>query len=114
MYVHIPLSFLEAFTKGDKPKMIRYVQLYLKMAPDSFDSMAQSLEDRDWEQMRIHAHSLKPQADYVGIASLKETLIEIEDTVKTGNHDRLKVLLEKALQIHSESAITLQDFVNNP
>lgn len=37
---------------------------------------------RGWEhQARRNAHSLKPQADFMGIAELRSLLIDIEDDV---------------------------------
>ena len=73
----IDLTFLKNFTKDDSKKMKRYISLYLDVAPKTFEEMKRNLENRDWEQLRINAHSLKPQADFMGIESLKEELIKI-------------------------------------
>ncbi|MBK9631216.1 MAG: hypothetical protein IPO62_09145 [Saprospiraceae bacterium] len=46
--------------------------------------------------LRINAHSLKPQADFMGINSLKEELVKIEEAVKTNQlHD-----IEKYIKFH--------------
>ena len=107
----VDLSFLEKFTKGNKKKMARYISIYLSIAPEIFEKMEQNIEDYDWEQLRINAHSLKPQADYMGIPSLKSALIEIEENVKEENYMSLQEIYEKALRIHAESIPYLKEFI---
>ena len=47
----VDLSFLERFTKGDTHKMIRYIRIYLDIAPDAFEQMGQHVVDQDWEHL---------------------------------------------------------------
>jgi HPt (histidine-containing phosphotransfer) domain-containing protein len=61
--------------------MKRYISMYLNIAPNTFDSMKQNIIDKDWEQLRSNAHSLKPLTDYMGISDLKLILNEIEQNV---------------------------------
>lgn len=96
----IDLSFLKKFTKSDPRKMKRYISLYLEAAPGTFDEMQQNLETRDWEQLRINAHSLKPQTDFMGISSLKEVLIEIEEAVRFNQLNDIESLVCAAYAIH--------------
>lgn len=107
----VDLSFLEKFTKGDKKKMKRYIGMYLNIAPGTFDKMEQNIMDHDWEQLRINAHSLKPQADYMGIPELKNVLIQIENIASQGNFDILQQHYKKAFQLHIQSEIRLKDFI---
>ena len=106
------LTFLEKFTKGDTAKMKRYISMYLAAAPETFAKMHKNIADGDWEQLRINAHSLKPQADYMGIPSLKAVLLDIENNAASGDKDKLTTLYENAHSIHSKSEGILQDFVN--
>lgn len=106
----IDLSFLEKFTKGDTKKMQRYIKLYLEVAPQTFAQMQQNMEEKKWEKLRINAHSLKPQTDFVGISELKELLIKIEDAVKDENYSVLKNLLELAERLHQDSMLQLRNY----
>jgi len=108
----VDLSFLEKFTKGNIPKMKRYISMYLNTAPDSFQKMQQNIEDKSWAELAINAHSLKPQAEFMGISSLKEALIEIEDKVKETRVNDLNIVFERAKSIHKESEIFLQHFMD--
>ncbi len=108
----IDLSFLEQFTKGDKKKMKRYINIYLSIAPKTFQVMKKNLQEEDWDQLRINAHSLKPQADYMGIPSLKAALVNIESQSKGGNKTILQKLFQNALKFHKESEASLKRIVS--
>jgi len=107
----VDLSFLEKFTKGNTTKMKRYISMYLDMAPETFERMQQNIEDKSWSEVAVNAHSLKPQADYLGITTLKEVLVEIENKVKSGQFNELDCLFEKTISIHKDSEYYLQNFV---
>lgn len=104
----VDLTFLKKITKDDPKKMKRYISLYLDVAPKIFDEMKRNLANGDWEQLRINAHSLKPQADFMGIESLKEELIKIEEAVKMNNFDVLETLFNASLKIASDSESILK------
>ncbi|MBK8521499.1 MAG: Hpt domain-containing protein [Chitinophagaceae bacterium] len=91
--------------------MKRYLSLYLDVAPKTFDEMKRNLANKDWEQLRINAHSLKPQADFMGIDSLKEELIKIEEAVKANNIDVLENLVNTSLKISADSERILKEML---
>ena len=55
--------------------------MYLDVAPECFDKMQSNINDEDWTQLRVNAHSLKPQAEFMGALDLKQTLVKIEEAV---------------------------------
>ena len=107
----VDLSFLKQFTKDDSKKMKRYITLYLDIAPKTFEEMHRNLKNKDWEQLRINAHSLKPQADFMGVSSLKEELIKIEEAVRSNNVDILESLYNSAQKIATDSEIILTEML---
>lgn len=108
----IDLTFLKQFTKDDSKKMKRYISLYLDVAPKTFEEMQRNLKNGDWEQLRINAHSLKPQADFMGIKSLKEELIKIEEAVKLNNLDDIEEIFNASLKISTESEKMLGEMLD--
>lgn len=108
----IDLTFLKQFTKDDPKKMKRYIGLYLDVAPKTFEEMKRNLVNEDWEQLRINAHSLKPQADFMGIDSLKEQLIKIEEAVKANDYDVLENLFNASKKIATDSEIILKEMLD--
>lgn len=113
MYRMVDLTFLKKFTKEDPKKMRRYISLYLDVSPKTFDQMKQNLQDKDWEQLRINAHSLKPQADFMGILKLKEKLSEIEETIKLSNLNSIEKLCNSTYEIHLESQNELKKILES-
>lgn len=43
----VDLSFLEQFTKGNKNKMVRYIGMYLRIAPATFKDMNNISESKN-------------------------------------------------------------------
>ena len=103
----IDLSFLNKFTKGNTSKMKRYITMYLSTAPETFERMSENVIQENWSDLAVNAHSIKPQTDYMGIDSLKNILIEIEDCVKNAEYEGLKILYQKAYTVHKKSEIIL-------
>ena len=107
----VDLSFLKQFTKGDPQKIKRYIKLYLDVAPTTMEEMKRHLIQKDWDQLRIKAHSLKPQTDYMGIIELKEEFTKIEEAVKSNDYDRIEVLLQSSFAIATQSEIELRSIL---
>ena len=107
----VDLTFLKKFTKEDPKKMKRYISLYLDAAPKTFEEMQRNLKIKDWEQLYINAHSLKPQADFMGISILKEKLIEIEEAVNSNNIDGIEELFNASLEIATNSEYLLKEML---
>lgn len=109
----VDLTFLKKFTKDDPAKMKRYILLYLDVAPKTFAEMQLNLQSGDWEQLRINAHSLKPQAEFMGIMTLKEGLIRIEEAVRANQLEALEELLGKSRALSDESEQRLKELLDS-
>ena len=109
----VDLSFLKQFTKGDTTKMKRYITMYLKNAPEIFEHMHSNIKSQKWKDLAINAHSLKPQADFIGTKELKEVLILIENAVNNNDTSNLSIFYENAYQIHQKTAAYLQEYIES-
>jgi len=106
------LSFLDNFTKGDKEKMERYIQTYLRTSVRIFGELEQAGRQADWEEAYIKAHTVKPQVQYMGIKSLLALILEIEDRAKNNpGAEGLDELVEKALDLYERSAAELLQYL---
>ena len=104
----IDLSFLRTFTKGNEEKIRRYIKLYLEDAPETINRMRSNIADKNWADLAINAHSLKPKTDFMGISTLKEILIRIEDSVRQGEQEQLKTLFDQAHEINQRACEALE------
>src|ERR1017187_9319969 len=72
------LTFLKGLTGDDKVKLSKYINMFLKATPDMLFNIEKYYDEKDYESLRVTAHSLKPQLSYMGIKSLEETIKNIE------------------------------------
>ncbi len=78
-YKIIHLGFLQSFTNNDPGKMVKYIHMFMQSAPTAIETMRRQLQAGDMVNLRTTAHSLKPQLGYMGIDSLREQIIRIEE-----------------------------------
>lgn len=104
----INLDYLEKFTKGDKDKIRKYIEMYLKSTPDVIRDFQTEYSEQNYENLRLKAHSIKPQAKYFRIETLENILLEIESIILNGDDlDKLKPLINSAIQLNDEIVIEL-------
>jgi HPt (histidine-containing phosphotransfer) domain-containing protein len=100
----VNLNFLENFTQGDIEKRNQYINLYLKTAPQLFSDLIVLCANEQWDELYIKAHSLKPQVLYMGISSLSELLIKIEETTKQReNKSELRTIVQQAFDFNNKA-----------
>ena len=109
----VDLTFLKEFTGGNHKKMIRYINLYLENTPASFDQMQRNIDNQDWSRLAINAHSLKPQAEFKGIKSLKDILADLENCARQGKVEHVESLFKNARQQQKESEKHLFQFLES-
>lgn len=110
----INLDYLEKFTKGDNEKIRKYISMYLKNTPEVIRDFQNEYNKQNYENLRLKAHSIKPQAKYFGIATLENILIEIETIILNGdNPDKLQSLISTANQLNDKIATELVQHVDS-
>jgi HPt (histidine-containing phosphotransfer) domain-containing protein len=72
------LSYLERMCKGDSQRMGRYIALYLQEAPALFNQLEEALRTGNGEILAVSAHTLRPQARYMGGTGLFSMLTTLE------------------------------------
>ncbi len=109
----VDLTFLEKFSKGDTSKMKRYIGMYLSETPLILQKMKEFLAKEDWSNLAIHAHSLKPQTEFMGIHSLKEVIMAIESGARSESTENLNLLFDEALKLYAVSSDILKQYHQN-
>jgi len=111
-YQKINLSFLENFTRNDQAKMVKYINMFLQLAPGSIETMKRQHAAADWVNLRTTAHSLKPQLAYMGIDSLKESVLRIEEYAgEAKNPEVIATLIATVESGCRDAFIELQDVI---
>ncbi|MBC8046288.1 MAG: Hpt domain-containing protein [Fimbriimonadaceae bacterium] len=86
---------MNQFALDDPVKMKKYIGMFLQSAPQAIAKMKEQHSAKDWVHLKTTAHSLKPQLAYMGIESLKENILRIEEYAgDEKNHDVILQLIE--------------------
>jgi HPt (histidine-containing phosphotransfer) domain-containing protein len=90
------LTFMKGLVNNDNVKLAKYITMFLKATPTMLNTIDKSFEEKDWETLRVTAHSLKPQLSYMGIKQLEETIKTIEFNAGQGlNLETMPELIAK-------------------
>ena len=80
------LDFLKQFTNNDPTKMKKYIGMFLENAPKLLSRLEQGMAVQDYEEVKIAAHSLKPQMSYMGIDEELSHIFMIEQLAGSQIH----------------------------
>lgn len=106
----IDLTFLRSFTKGDPEKIRKYIGMFLESAPQQLSLMEQYYAERNWPSLKVAAHSLKPQMNYMGITDLEHTIKDIE--FMAGTETNVDSLPEKISYCRSGCELAFEQLRN--
>lgn len=98
------MNFLAQFTGGDQVKKMKYIRMFLENGPRLIRQVREALESENYGQLKIAAHSLKPQLSYMGIREEDSRIFLIEQIADQPAHrerlpdlvDYLEKICEKA------------------
>ena len=104
------LDFLTQFTKGDKAKMKKYIEMYLDTAKQKMEVMNNSIATKEFETLKVAAHTMKSQARYMGISTVEADIVSLEYACsELTNIDSIPSLVEKVNSILLQSTVELSE-----
>ncbi len=100
------MNFLKQFTGGNPDKVQKYIGMFLENAPKLLENIDKALLARDYQAVKIAAHSLKPQLSYMGVKEDVSNIFLIEQSSGESAHyeslpqliNNLKRLCSKAFE----------------
>ena len=93
--IFVDLNYLYEFTEGDEVRIIKYIDLFLSKTPINIQNIKKAFEKNDYENIRITAHSMKPQLQAAGVKKGLELAESIEQSCREKtNPDQLNLLIE--------------------
>jgi CheY-like chemotaxis protein/HPt (histidine-containing phosphotransfer) domain-containing protein len=89
------LYSLEMFEADDPEFLQSIVGMFVSSTPDALNNMRQAFNKKDWEQLRMYAHKLKPHFNYFMITEAASALQEIEEISRhVKDLDKIPTLLQ--------------------
>jgi signal transduction histidine kinase/DNA-binding NarL/FixJ family response regulator/HPt (histidine-containing phosphotransfer) domain-containing protein len=105
-------SFLISFAGDDKEKQKKYISIFLKNAPKLLLQMQNGFESNDLEMVKISAHSLKTQLNYMGV---KEEYSHVQEIEQMASHEHkneeIKSLIDNLQHICVQAFKELQEYI---
>lgn len=83
----LDLSFLYEIADGSNEFVIESIDMLLKQAPESLQSIEESIKTQDWVTAAAATHKLKPSMGFFGMLISQGFLQEIELLCKAGGQD---------------------------
>jgi CheY-like chemotaxis protein len=104
--------FLISFAGNDKEKQKKYISIFLQNAPKLLAQMQKGFDNNDTEMIKISAHSLKTQLNYMGV---KEELSHVQEIEQMATHehkkDIIKALIDNLQRICLRAFKELEEYV---
>ena len=90
------LTFLSEFCEGDKSRMKRYIDIYLKVTPGNLDKIDKALEEKNYTGLAQTVHAMKAHLNYMGMKPTRAVAEEIElSATEQNNLEQLPNLIAK-------------------
>jgi len=106
--------FLISFAGNDKVKQRKYVQIFLQNAPKLLTQIDQGLAGKDYEMIKIAAHSLKTQLNYMGVKEELSHVYELEQmAAHPHRHHEIEELVENLGKVCSRAFAELEEYIEN-
>ncbi len=108
----INLSLLNRIYHNDQKKINKILQMYLDSIPNEILTLKNHFEQKNWEQIKRDAHTLKPKMSYLGLTSLYETAKKIEiniDEIK--NSKELLKMINDISNTWGKAEYTIQEIL---
>jgi len=94
----IDLSYLRKMSNNDEAFVQEMVSSFIEKTPELLTQINLAKEDKKWMEVSDLAHKLKPNLSFMGMDSLKNLVLEIENNAKTGTStEKIPELVEKLI-----------------
>src|SRR5690606_27918966 len=99
------MGFMQQFTKNDQSKIDKYVNMFVQNAPGLIEKINMNWANKDYPNLKVAAHSLKPQLSYMGIKEEVSHIYELEQAAAypDNNEQRINFLVENINLVVTQS-----------
>ena len=94
---HIDLQNLITISRGDKNRMLKYLNQFQELIPQRIESLKSSLEVEDRKTTRQILHQMSPQLQFFGIPDVVTPIRRLEHEYRTMPLEDLKSLVKDIL-----------------
>lgn len=104
--------FLISFAGNNKEKQKKYIQIFLDNSPKLLAQLQSGLEQKDYELIKIAAHSLKTQLNYMGVKEELSHVFELEQMASHPHkHSEISELIFNLNKVCEKAFAELQELI---
>lgn len=103
----IDLDYIYTISDGDREFIKEILETFVKITPESIDTINDSLDQKQWQEIARVAHKIKPSILLLGIDQLTNLIKEIEQMAK--KQEELDQLTTKISLLNQYSLDVLAD-----
>ena len=110
----INLQHLIDLSKDNKAKMLKYIDIFLKNVPKDLIWLKNSVEKKDYKEIRNAAHKLKGNVSYMGIRHL-ESIFTLSELSKIENlsEDQIQQFSKEIISVCNQAKEELEEIKEN-
>lgn len=82
----LDLTYLNEISGGDEEFIVDMIETFLEETPKDVDDMRTQLEGQNWSELGKVAHKLKSSIKMFGFETLKNQVLFLEQSGKTGDN----------------------------
>ena len=102
-----------SISRGDKTRMLKYLNQFLELIPPRIESLKSNLEKDDRKMIRQILHQMSPQLQFFGIPGVLTPIRRLEHEYETMPLGELKEMVNEMLEkldgAHKEVALVLKN-----
>ena len=102
----IDFSYLEKVSGNNKEFIREIAEAFIKSIPTSIEDLDKNSENENWIELARVAHKIKPSITLLGVHSLKEKIVKLEDEAKL--HKNPWQITKLSKEVSSELKETLE------
>jgi HPt (histidine-containing phosphotransfer) domain-containing protein len=110
---YIDLQNLINISRGDKTRMLKYLNQFLELIPPRIESLKVSLEAEDRKMTRQILHQMSPQLQFFGIPDVVEPIRRLELEYETMPLEDLKTLVNDILMKLDGAKMEVEKILKN-
>jgi PAS domain S-box-containing protein len=107
------LEYLRQLSNGSKEFIVQMISIFQEQTPQAIQTLEQSLVKQDWIALRATAHKMKPSFGFMGIKSLKELIVNLEEEAEKGaNPEGMREKIATIREVCNQAIVELEQEKN--
>lgn len=108
------MAFLDRFSGGNKEKQEKYIRMFLVNGPQLLQQINDATKTENYMQLKVAAHSMKPQLSYMGVSEKVSNIQLIEQISQEAAHQgQIPALVEHLNKVCTRAFAELNDILES-